>query len=119
MANGATPIYRHSYTTRHYLQDEAGVRPILSELSGTRDASFSPDGRMIAFSSGNNLYLYDIAADSVRQITRDGAWNEVINGTTDWVYEEECAFTQAYAFSPDGRRSPTCASTNRRYPSSR
>ena len=104
VANGATPIYRHSYTTRYYLQDEAGVRPILSELSGTRDASFSPDGRMIAFSSGNNLYLYDIAADSVRQITRDGAWNEVINGTTDWVYEEECAFTQAYAFSPDGKK---------------
>ncbi len=104
IANGATPIYRHSYTTAYYLQNENGIRPILSDLPGTRDASFSPDGRMIAFSSGNNLFLYDIAADSVRQITHDGAWNEVINGTTDWVYEEECAFTKAYAFSPDGRK---------------
>jgi len=40
----------------------------------------------------------------VRPITTDGAWNRIINGTTDWVYEEECAFTKAYAFSPDGQK---------------
>ena len=101
---GSEPIYRHSYTTDYYLKDADGLRPILTDLSDTRDASFSPDGRTIAFSSGNNLYLYDIVGDSVRPITTDGAWNRIINGTTDWVYEEECAFTKAYAFSPDGQK---------------
>ena len=101
---GSEPIYRHSYTTDYYLKDADGLRPILTDLPGTRDASFSPDGRTIAFSSGNNLYLYDIVGDSVRPITTDGVWNRIINGTTDWVYEEECAFTKAYAFSPDGQK---------------
>ena len=101
---GSEPIYRHSYTTDYYLKGADGLRPILTDLPGTRDASFSPDGRTIAFSSGNNLYLYDIVGDSVRPITTDGAWNRIINGTTDWVYEEECAFTKAYAFSPDGQK---------------
>lgn len=101
---GSEPIYRHSYTTNYYLKDANSLQPILRDLPGTRDASFSPDGRTIAFSSGNNLYLYDIAANSVRPITTDGAWNKVINGTTDWVYEEECGFTKAYAFSPDGQK---------------
>lgn len=104
LSMGATPIYRHSYTTNYYLKDADRLRPILRDLPGTRDASFSPDGQTIAFSSGNNLYLYNIAQDSVRQITHDGEWNKIINGTTDWVYEEECAFTRAYAFSPDGRK---------------
>lgn len=116
---GSEPIYRHSYTTDYYLKDADGLRPILTDLSDTRDASFSPDGRTIAFSSGNNLYLYDIVGDSVRPITTDGAWNRIINGTTDWVYEEECAFTKAYAFRPTDRRSPTCVSTNPSYPFSR
>ena len=101
---GSEPIYRHSDTTDYYLKDADGLRPILTDLPGTRDASFSPDGRTIAFSSGNNLYLYDIVGDSVRPITTDGVWNRIINGTTDWVYEEECAFTKAYAFSPDGQK---------------
>ena len=69
-----------------------------------RDASFSPDGQSIAYSSENDLYVHDIASGRTRRITDDGRWNEVINGTTDWVYEEEFGFTKAYAFSPDSRR---------------
>ena len=100
---GSEPIYRHSYTTDYYLKDADGLRPILTDLSDTRDASFSPDGRTIAFSSGNNLYLYDIVGDSVRPITTDGAWNRIINGTTDWVYEEEFGFNRAFDFSADSQ----------------
>lgn len=104
IADGSTPIYRHSYTTRYYLSDGRTLRPILPEIRGTRDASFSPDGRLIAFSSDNDLWLYDPSSDKSKRITKDGAWNEIINGTTDWVYEEEFGFTKAYAFSPDSRR---------------
>lgn len=102
IASGHTPIYRHSYTTRYYLANASGVQPILTDADAPRDASFSPDGKRIAYSDRNDLYVYDIAAQVSRRITDDGAWNEVINGTTDWVYEEEFGETRAYAFSPDG-----------------
>lgn len=104
VADGSAPIYRHSYTTEYSLWDGSRLAPVAPEIGGKRDASFSPDGRMIAFSSGNDLYIYDIASASVRRVTSDGEWNAVINGTTDWVYEEEYGFTQAYAFSPDSRQ---------------
>lgn len=78
--------------------------PILREAEAPRDASFSPDGKLIAYSDRNDLYVYDTAGKRTRRITDDGAWNSVINGTTDWVYEEEFGFTRAYAFSPDSRR---------------
>ncbi|WP_418992606.1 S9 family peptidase [Alistipes sp.] len=104
IASGRTPIYRHSYTTRYYLSDGSALSPVLTGAEAPRDATFSPDGRMIAYSDRNDLYLWEIAAGKTRRITTDGVWNEVINGTTDWVYEEEFGFTRAYAFSPDSRR---------------
>lgn len=104
IASGATPIYRHSYTTRYLLSDGSTWQPILPEATAPRDASFSPDGRMIAYSDHNDLYIYDIVSQRTRRLTDDGQWNETINGTTDWVYEEEFGITRAYAFSPDSRR---------------
>ena len=104
IASGAEPIYRHSYTTDYLLWDGRGMRPVAPQIGGKRDASFSPDGGMIAFASGNDLYLCDTSDGSVRRVTTDGEWNSIINGTSDWVYEEEFGFTRAYAFSPDGRQ---------------
>ncbi len=103
IASGRTPIYRRSYTTAYRLVEEGAMRPVLTEAEAPRDASFSPDGNLIAYSDGNDLYVHDLAARRTRRITDDGVWNEVINGTTDWVYEEEFGFTKAYAFSPDSR----------------
>lgn len=104
IASGAKPIYRHSYTTSYFLAAGNSLTPVLREAEAPRDASFSPDSRLIAYSDRNDLYVYDTAARQTRRITDDGAWNSVINGTTDWVYEEEFGFTKAYAFSPDSRR---------------
>ena len=104
IASGRTPIYRHSYTTQYHLLADGRIRPVLQEAEAPRDASFSPDGRKIAYSDRNDLYVWDIATGKTRRITDDGAWNAVINGTTDWVYEEEFGVTRAYAFSPDSRR---------------
>lgn len=104
LAAGAKPIYRHSYTTSYQLATQEGMRPLAPQLTNARDASFSPDGRLIALSNDNDLWLYDMLSDTTVRITSDGKWNEVINGTTDWVYEEEFGFTKAYAFSPDSRR---------------
>ena len=104
IASGRQPIYRHSYTTTYRLASDGGLYPVLRDAEAPRDASFSPDGQMIAYSDRNDLYVYDIAARKSRRLTTDGAWNSVINGTTDWVYEEEFGFTKAYVFSPDSRR---------------
>ncbi|MFI3332259.1 MAG: S9 family peptidase [Rikenellaceae bacterium] len=105
ISQGAEPIYRHSYTTHYHLQKvgQGAAHAIIHDVEAVRDATFSPDSRAIAFSSHNNLFLYDIESGSIDQITRDGEWNKIINGTTDWVYEEEFGFTKAYWFSPDGR----------------
>ncbi|MBP3456472.1 MAG: S9 family peptidase [Alistipes sp.] len=94
-------IYRHSYTSDYDLVADDGRQ--LARFEGVRDASFSPDSRMLAYARDNNLYLYDIASCSTTAVTDDGEWNATINATTDWVYEEEYGFTRAYAFSPDSR----------------
>ena len=101
VADGAEPIYRHSFTTHYLYYDGRRLREILLGIPSPRDAVFTPDGRNIVFSSRNNLYVYNIERQGTRQITRDGRWNETINGTTDWVYEEEFGFTRAFAVSPD------------------
>jgi len=92
------------FTTRYLYYDGRRLREILLGIPSPRDAVFTPDGRNIVFSSCNNLYVYNIERQGTRQITRDGRWNETINGTTDWVYEEEFGFTRAFAVSPDSRR---------------
>lgn len=104
IASGRNPIYRRSYTTSYSLVRNNRVERVLCDAEAPRDASFSPDGRLIAYSDQNDLYVYDIGSRQTRRITDDGRWNEIINGTTDWVYEEEFAVTKAYAFSPDSRK---------------
>ena len=104
VADGSSPIYRHSYTTDYALWNGRELTPVAPEIGNKRDASFSPDGRLIAFSSGNDLWLCDTQTAAVQRVTYDGRWNYIINGTTDWVYEEEYGFTRAYAFSPDSRK---------------
>lgn len=104
IASGYTPIYRHSYTTSYFLVANGRCEQIMTEAQAPRDAQFTPDGSQIIYSDKNNLWVYNIATKKSRQLTTDGAWNEVINGTTDWVYEEELGNTAAYACSPDSRQ---------------
>jgi len=65
-------------------------------------AKFSPDGRSVAFVRGNNLWVSD-AGGGERKLTADGS-DTIINGTTDWVYEEEFGLSDAFRWSPDGKR---------------
>jgi dipeptidyl-peptidase 4 len=66
-------------------------------------AKFSPDGRQVAFVRANNLWVTDLATGRQRQLTFDGS-DDIINGTTDWVYEEELGLKDAFRWSPDSRR---------------
>lgn len=96
-------IYRRSFTARYCLYDITSKKLTpLSPISDLKCASFSPDGKHIAFIRKNNIFIYDIENKTEDQITFDGRKNCVINGETDWVYEEEFEFTRAYEWSSDG-----------------
>jgi len=64
-------------------------------------AKFSPDGTRVGFVSKQNIYVEDIASGKISQITTDGGGN-IINGTFDWVYEEELDCRDGFRWSPDG-----------------
>jgi dipeptidyl-peptidase 4 len=66
-------------------------------------AKFSPDGSKVGYVRENNIYVEDAAGGHIRQITRDGS-ETIVNGTSDWVYEEELDVRDGFAWSPDGRR---------------
>ena len=66
-------------------------------------AKVSPDGKRVAFVRDNNLFVTDLATGREQQLTRDGS-EDIINGTTDWVYEEELGLRDAFRWSPDSRR---------------
>jgi dipeptidyl-peptidase 4 len=99
------PIYRHSYKTNYYVYDLATKRTV--KLHNTDElqtlATLSPDGNKVAYVAANNLYVHDLSSGKITQLTTDGKPNSVINGTTDWVYEEEFAITQGFEWSPDSR----------------
>ncbi len=95
-------IYRRSATADYYLAEVGGKARLV--LEQVRDVEFSTDGRHLVYAQNNNLYLYDIAAATSKAVTKDGEWNKIINGTSDWVYEEEYGFTKGYAVSPDGAK---------------
>lgn len=93
-------IYRHSFTSDYYISCPDGST---IKIDDVRDISFSPDSKFLAMGYNNDIFLYDLSTNEIYNITDDGKWNHIINGTTDWVYEEEYGFTKAYAFSPDSR----------------
>lgn len=71
------------------------------ERTTMKFAKFSPDGSRVAFVSNKNIYVEDLKTEETTQITRDGGDN-IINGTTDWMYEEELGLRDAFRWSPDG-----------------
>jgi dipeptidyl-peptidase-4 len=81
------------------LQKLGGDAPASSMLF----AKFSPDGTRVAYVRANNIYVEELASGKIAQLTRDGS-STIINGTSDWVYEEELALRDCFRWSPDGRR---------------
>jgi dipeptidyl-peptidase 4 len=99
-------IYRHSTSGFFYVYDVHGrnVVPIATQSAGRqRLAEFSPDGSKVAFVRNNNIFVKDLMTGEEITITTDGEINSIINGTCDWVYEEEFSFTKGFQWSPTGR----------------
>ena len=103
IANSSNQIYRHSFTADYFLFDIASKK-LTKILEQVQEPTFSPDGTKIAFAKENNLFVYDILSKEVNQITNDGKKNAIINGITDWVYEEEFAFVRAFDWSADSKK---------------
>jgi len=98
-------IYRRSFSAVYYLLDleTKKLQPLDESRQPQTLAEYSPDGTKVSYIFENNLYVKDIASGKVKQLTKDGETNKIINGTTDWVYEEEFAITKAYGWSPDSK----------------
>ena len=65
-------------------------------------AKFSPDATRVAYVSENNIYVEDVESGKVTQLTKDGS-DRIVNGTFDWVYEEEFSCRDGFRWSPDGK----------------
>ncbi len=96
-------VYRHSFRANYYYHDVRRnmVRKLSEHPSKQMIPTFSPDGKMVAYVIENNIWLTKFDFDTESQVTKDGEWNKVINGATDWVYEEEFGITRLMEFSPD------------------
>lgn len=98
-------IYRHSTESYYFVYNRKtkSLTPVNNEKR-QRLASLDPSGTKVAYVMDNNLYYKDLETKKVVQITTDGVINQVINGATDWVYEEEFSFSRGFQWSPDGQR---------------
>ena len=103
IASSSNQIYRHSFTADYYLYNIA-TKEITKLFDQVQEPTFSPDGSKIAYAKENNLYIYDLISKKTTQVTTDGKKNAIINGITDWVYEEEFAFVRAFDWSADSKK---------------
>ena len=103
LANNTNQIFRHSFTADYFLYDTVDKK-LSGFLGQVQEPTFSPDGTKIAYAKANDLYIYDITSRTTTRVTNDGVKNAVINGITDWVYEEEFAFVRAFDWSTDSKK---------------
>lgn len=97
-------LYRHSFTAEYFIWNETTKEMSPLSLNGPQQlATFSPDGERVAFARDNNLFIKSLKFGTENQVTRDGKKNQLINGTPDWVYEEEFSFNKAFEWSPDSK----------------
>ena len=99
--NEQQPIYRHSFLGKYHVVNlsKNGKITALNNGNWVQEPKFSPDGRFVAFISGNNLYYQDLSSEKITQITFDGEKNKIINGLADWVYEEEFGHADMYQWA--------------------
>ncbi len=104
LATELDPIYRRSSQGIFYTYDVKSKE--LKKLSDHKiqEPTFSPDNSKVAYVFENNLFVKDLTTRKETQITKDGKKNEVINGITDWVYEEEFSFVRGFDWNADGTK---------------
>lgn len=103
VARESQPVYRRSSTARWYVYEVRSrlLRPLSKTFERTMVPSFSPDSRMVAFVAENNIYVAKLDYETEVAATTDGAPGSIINGATDWSYEEEFDITSTLTWAPD------------------
>lgn len=99
-------IWRRSTRENYFICNiETGETTKLTESDQKQQyAKLSPSGNKAAYVQNNNLHLVNLQQGEEKAITTDGKFNHIINGATDWVYEEEFGFARAWYWSPDGEK---------------
>lgn len=98
-------IYRRSWKANVYDYDVRRnyLKPLSDYPGKIMIPTFSPDGRMVSFVKDNNIWLKKFDYDTETQITTDGKFGKILNGVTDWVYEEEFGQTKLMSWSADSK----------------
>ncbi|MFN3940437.1 MAG: DPP IV N-terminal domain-containing protein, partial [Chitinophagales bacterium] len=97
--------YRRSAFFTNYVYDlKKKTTTLLSETGKQMYAEFAPAGNKVAYVIDNNLYYKDLDKNKEVRVTDDGRKNFIINGGSDWVYEEEFRLVRAFEWSPDGKK---------------
>ncbi|MGE0352149.1 MAG: DPP IV N-terminal domain-containing protein [Gemmatimonadales bacterium] len=94
-------IYRRSGTSDFYVYSLAR-KTLQLAAEGAQTGELSPDGAMLGYERGGDLYVYNLAREQETRLTNDATWLKH-NGRFDWVYEEEFGMAQAWNWSPDSR----------------
>lgn len=98
-------IYRHSSKSDYFVYELASSKlEKLSDGEKQMYATFSSGADKVAFVQENNLYFKDLTSGKITQITTDGEKGAIINGASDWVYEEELVLVKAFKWSPDAKK---------------
>ena len=105
VATNAKQIYRHSFTAEYYIYDVANHRfSPLSDGGPQQAPVFSPDGNVIAFARGGDLFLVKLLFDGAEtRVTKDGERGKILNGIPDWVNEEEFSTASSFTFPPEAK----------------
>ncbi|WP_289043260.1 S9 family peptidase [uncultured Olleya sp.] len=104
LATEEESIFRHSSLGKYFIYNTKTLKTTLVSEDKIQEPTFSPDGTKIAYGLNNNLYVKDLQTGKVTQFTFDGVKNKIINGITDWVYEEEFAFVRAFDWNADSNK---------------
>jgi len=104
LATDLQQIYRRSTLGTYHVYDVNTKKTILVSEHKIQEPVLNPAGTKVAYGYNNNIFIKNLTTGRTTQVTEDGIKNSIINGITDWVYEEEFAFVRAFEWNNDGSK---------------